>query len=357
MDERAQYRTALDLAKRALEYIAQFGAPPTPHAFELFYTVCAGQNAPLNEAVTKATSGKQKLSAAEVEKLYVDFLSPGPQSQQMETIGEKMGSEMTGLLSLLGTAASTANTYQASLQSAEERLNSPQAGQNISEMVRSLHAATQTMARANSEVTTNLETSRAQVEMLEDCLKEAREESSRDPLTGLVNRRRFDILLEDTLLNASSNGQPASLLVIDIDNFKQFNDTHGHVAGDSALRYVASCIKSNIKGQDTAARYGGEEFAVILPNTSIEHGMSLAERIRHLINARHLVKKATGVDMGRISVSIGVTMTEEGDSADSFLHRADMCMYAAKNAGRNRVLDSPDPKPDESPPNVEIDAA
>jgi diguanylate cyclase len=357
VDERAQYKTALNLAKRALDYIAKFGTPPTPHAFELFYTVCAGQNAPLNEALRRATSDKQTLSAAEMENLYQEYLTQEPQSHQMETIGSKMGNEMTGLMSLLGTAATTANTYQASLQNAEERLSSPQAGQNMSEMVRSLHAATQTMARANLEVSANLETSRAQVELLEDCLKEAREESSRDPLTGLVNRRRFDIMLDETLLSESSENEPACLLVIDIDNFKVFNDSHGHVAGDSALRYVASCIKSNIKGQDTAARYGGEEFAVILPNTSIEHAMGLAERIRHLVNARHLVKKATGVDMGRISVSIGVTMNEEGDSAESFLHRADMCMYAAKNAGRNQVQDSPAPQSEESTRNVEIDAA
>ncbi len=357
MDERGQYKTALDLAKRALEYIARFGTPPTPHAFELFYTVCAGQNASLNEAVSRATANKKTLSANETEKLYQEYLEPQTQSPQMETIGTKMGCEMTGLLALLGTAATNANTYQASLQSAEEKLKSPQADQNIPEMVRSLHSATQNMARANLEISANLETSRAQVELLEDCLKEVREESSRDPLTGLVNRRRFDILLDDALLGASSSGEPACLLVIDIDNFKIFNDSHGHIAGDSALRYVASCIKSNIKGQDTAARYGGEEFAVILPNTSIEHAMSLAERIRHLVNARHLVKKATGVDMGRISVSIGAAMNMEGDSAESFLNRADMCMYAAKNGGRNQVQDSPAPQPGESLPNVEIHAA
>jgi len=354
VDERAQYKTALGLAKRALEYIAQYGTPPTPHAFELFYTVCAGQNAALNKALASVIADKRTLSASDTEKLYEQFLSPELPSGQMETIGAKMGSEMTTLLSLLGTAATSANTYQASLQNAEERLTGTPSAQNITELFRSLHAATQSMASSNSEVAANLETSRAQVEQLEDCLKVAREESSRDPLTGLVNRRRFDLLLDEALLGSAGSGVPTSLLVIDIDNFKTFNDTHGHVAGDSALRYVASCIKSNIKGQDTAARYGGEEFSVILPNTSIKHAMSLAERIRHLVNARHLVKKATGMDMGRISVSIGVTESVENDGAESFIHRADMCMYAAKNAGRNQVKDTP---AEQAPQNVTTDAA
>jgi diguanylate cyclase len=354
VDERAQYKTALGLAKRALEYIAKYGTPPTPHAFELFYTVCAGQNSALNQALANVMADKRQLSAGDTEKLHQKFLSPEPPSQTMENIGSKMSNEMTTLLSLLGTAATSANTYQASLQSAEERMNNTSGDQSSTELIRSLHAATQTMAHTNSEVSANLETSRAQVEQLEDCLKEVREESSRDALTGLVNRRRFDILLDEALLGSANSAVPTSLLMIDIDHFKVFNDTHGHVAGDSALRYVASCIKSNIKGNDTAARYGGEEFAVILPNTSIEHAMSLAERIRHLVNARHLVKKTTGVNMGRVAVSIGVTENVEGDRAESFLHRVDMCMYAAKNSGRNQVQDSPDPK---NPDSLEIDAA
>jgi diguanylate cyclase len=344
VDERAQYTTSLGLAKRALEYIVRYGTPLTPHAYELFYTVCTGQNAALNKALAEIISEKRKLSASDAEKLFEQFLSSEPSSEKIKTIGSKMSSEMATVLSLLDTATSSANTYQATLQNAEERLNNSSSEQNMSEMIRTLNAATRTMASTNSEVTANLEMTRAQVEQLEDCLKLAREESSRDALTGLVNRRRFDLVLDETLLTSNSSGKPASLLVIDIDHFKAFNDTYGHVAGDSTLRYVASCIKSNIKGQDSAARYGGEEFTIILPNTTIEHAMGLAERIRHLINARHLVKKATGEDMGRVSVSIGVTQNEDGDTSESFLHRADMCMYAAKNAGRNQVRDTPAPQ-------------
>lgn len=341
LDERSQYRTALGLAKRALDYIASYGTPPTPHAYEVFYTVCAGLNPKLNEAVAKIVAEKRSVTATEAERLHQEFVSKEPPSEQMQSIGSRMSSEMNALLSLLGAAASSANNYQTSLQSAEERLHAAPEGENAADMVRSLLAATRDMARTNAEVTANLETSRAQVEQLEDCLRLAREESSRDGLTGLVNRRQFDLLLDEALINANTTKQPLCLLVIDIDLFKAFNDAHGHVAGDSALRYVASCIKANIKGGDTAARYGGEEFAVILPNTAIEHALSLAERIRHLVNARHLVKKATGENMGRISVSIGATAWVPGESAESVLQRADMCMCAAKRAGRNVVESSP----------------
>ncbi len=341
MDQGSQYKTALNLAKRALDYIARYGTPPTPHAFELFYTVCAGQNAELNEALAAIIADRRSVTARDAERLYEKHLSTDRTSAEMASIGSNMSGEMSGLLSLIDTVSNSANSYQSSLQNAEQKLASGQSNQNIEAMVQSLLSATQSMTQTNAEVSANLEISRAQVEQLEDCLKAAREESSRDPLTGLCNRRQFDIMLDEAILAAGNENTPLSLLLIDIDHFKLFNDEHGHVAGDSALRYVASCLKSNIKDHDTAARYGGEEFVVILSHTAVEHAMSVAERIRHLINSRHLVKKATGESMGRISVSIGVTERQEKDSAESFLHRADMCMYSAKTKGRNQVSYSP----------------
>ncbi|MDA7949423.1 MAG: GGDEF domain-containing protein [Hyphomicrobiaceae bacterium] len=352
MDQRLQYKTALGLAKRTLDYIARYGTPPTPHAYEVFYTVCAGLNPQLNEALGRVIAEHRHVTAQDAERLYQKYLSPQQLSEQVENIGAQMTSEMSALLAMIGNAAASANTYQASLQNAEEQLSHGRGQQSSGDLVSALVNATKTMSKTNAEVCANLETSRAQVEQLEDCLKLAREESSRDPLTGLVNRRQLELSLDETIIRSSTTGQPASLLIIDVDEFKAFNDTHGHVAGDSALRYVASCIKSNIKGKDTAGRFGGEEFAVILPDTTIEHAVSLAERTRHLVNARHLVKKATGESMGHISVSVGVAECTPKDTVESFLLRADKSMYAAKKAGRNRVESA---APEE--PVAEIDAA
>jgi len=343
VDEQSQYRTALGLAKRALDYIARYRTPPTPHAYELFYTVCAGQNQDLNKALADIIAEKRKLSAADAERLYNGYVSAEPPSETMMTVGSQLNCQMSSLLSLLGSAAANASTYQASLENAGQKLSGGADAQNVEALVGSLLSATKTMAQTNSEVAVNLETSRAQVAQLEDCLKVAREESARDALTGLIIRRHFDRLLDEAILSAVKSGEPTSLLVADIDHFKAFNDKYGHIAGDSALRYVASCIKTNVKGKDTAARYGGEEFAVILPATSIERAFGVAERIRHLINSRELVKKANNENMGRISVSIGVTELLAGDTAESFLDRADMCMYAAKKAGRNQVMDTAEP--------------
>jgi len=343
VDEQSQYKTALDLAKRTLKYIARYETPPTPCAYELFYTVCTGVNPSLNEALAAIIAKKRKLTAREAEQLYRDYLSSEEAAKMIQDVGAKMNSQLSSLLSLLGNAASNATNYQVSLESAEETLSGGAAPQNTAELVHALLEGTRAMAQTNAQITANLETTRAQVEQLEDCLKLAREESARDTVTGLVNRRQFDLLLDETILKAAESGKPACLLLADIDNFKAFNDTHGHIAGDSALRYVGSCIKANTKSRDTAARVGGEEFALILPNTRIEQAVGVAERIRHLINSRTLVKKTTKEDMGCISVSIGATQLLDDDTAESVFDRADMCMYAAKKAGRNNVKDVSEP--------------
>jgi len=341
VDEKAQYKTALKLAKRALDYIASYQTPPTPHAYEVFYTVCAGLNPKLNDAVAAIVAKNRKLTSADAERLHDEHIAKTSTPEQVQTVGSKMTTEMAGVITMLGTAMQTASTYQASLAQAEEHMEADPNGRQAPSMVQALLSATQEMSRANSEVTSNLEVSRAQIEELDDCLKLLREETSKDGLTGLVNRKQLDLVLDETVAKSSNADTPFCLMVIDVDHFKAFNDTHGHVAGDSALRYVASCIKSNIKGQDTAGRFGGEEFAVVLPDTKLEHAMSLAERIRHLVNARQLVKKATGESMGRISVSIGVTECSGNELADDCYDRADQCMYAAKEAGRNRVETRP----------------
>jgi diguanylate cyclase len=134
-----------------------------------------------------------------------------------------------------------------------------------------------------------------------------------------------------------------SLLMTDIDHFKTFNDTYGHLTGDQVLRLVALSVKQNVKGQDIAARYGGEEFAVILPNTVLRSAVTVADHIRRAVMSKELMKRSTGEHLGRITISVGVATMRPGDNAQSLIGRADACLYAAKRTGRNRVICETDP--------------
>jgi len=137
------------------------------------------------------------------------------------------------------------------------------------------------------------------------------------------------------------------LLMIDIDLFKNFNDRFGHVIGDKVLRFVASLIQKNIKGNDTAYRYGGEEFSVLLPETDYKGAMAVAEVIRSKLAAQKLSDSMEKVQLGTITASIGVASYRDKEDAESFIHRSDTYMYQAKRNGRNRVAGDEEDDPNQ----------
>ncbi len=158
-----------------------------------------------------------------------------------------------------------------------------------------------------------------------------------DQLTGLHNRRYMARHL-DTLMGIASSAKPISFLIIDIDYFKNVNDTHGHDAGDEVLREFANRISANVRGIDLACRFGGEEFVVVMPDTDTAFAYSVAERLRQSIETTPFPLSRPPGEI-RITVSIGIANSTGGDdTADNLLHRADQALYRAKREGRNRVI-------------------
>jgi len=149
---------------------------------------------------------------------------------------------------------------------------------------------------------------------------------------------------EQAIEDARSRNEPLSLLMTDIDHFKNFNDSFGHLTGDQVLRLVAMSVKQNVKGQDTAARYGGEEFAIVLPNTVLRSAITVADHIRRAVMTKELMKRSTGEHLGRVTISVGVATLHKNDSPQMLIERTDACLYAAKRHGRNRVMCETDPE-------------
>ena len=155
-----------------------------------------------------------------------------------------------------------------------------------------------------------------------------------DSLTGMQNRRYFDDALREYLEEFQRIGKPVGLMILDLDHFKDVNDTHGHDVGDEVLRAVANCLKDMTRYHDVVARLGGEEFAVVAPNMDNDLLMKLAERIRKAI--AHMAIVSGNVRL-RITTSVGLAIWDGKESADQFYRRADSCLYQAKRLGRNRV--------------------
>lgn len=161
--------------------------------------------------------------------------------------------------------------------------------------------------------------------------------SSRDSLTGLANRRQFELALSREIDRVARAGEPALVLLADIDHFKRVNDTHGHPAGDQIIKAVARALLDCVRPMDTVARFGGEEFAVILPNCGPAYGQTVAERIRAKVD-RQVVTLAPGVDIS-VTISLGGAFAPQWvrSSAPLWIERADQQLYRAKAEGRNRA--------------------
>lgn len=167
---------------------------------------------------------------------------------------------------------------------------------------------------------------------LEKVRAELENQSLTDSLTGVNNRRAFDSRLEEEFLRAKRYKVACSLILIDIDYFKQYNDTFGHTVGDEALIAVAALLKEDVRIHDMVARYGGEEFAIILPNTDIKGAMVMGERFRRSIQRASWKHK-------QITISVGVASLHEGmQKPPDLLRQSDAALYHAKQAGRNLVI-------------------
>ena len=171
-----------------------------------------------------------------------------------------------------------------------------------------------------------------EIERRKQLEKSLREIANTDSLTSVYNRRRFYKLLNREMKRVKRYGGTFSIILCDLDHFKEINDRFGHHVGDAALRGFCDTVKSHMRSSDSLARLGGEEFVVLTPNTAVAEAKVKAERLRKL--ARNYIIEGKK----NLSVSVGVTEYQEGDDSDSLLMRADRAMYGAKARGRNKVI-------------------
>ncbi|RMG89898.1 MAG: GGDEF domain-containing protein [Candidatus Dadabacteria bacterium] len=182
------------------------------------------------------------------------------------------------------------------------------------------------------------------LDKVEQKARALRSQSLRDPLTGLWNRGAWEDRLAEEAARARRYGQPFSVILWDVDRFKEVNDRHGHLAGDMVLQSLAGRTLQMLRRSDFVARYGGEEFAVLLPHAEEEAARIVAEKIRRIAADREVATRAGPI---RVTLSAGVATWVPGEEALELVDRADRALYRAKEAGRNRVEVAPPPGPAE----------
>ncbi|KAA1176152.1 sensor domain-containing diguanylate cyclase [Marinobacter salinexigens] len=177
---------------------------------------------------------------------------------------------------------------------------------------------------------------------LAELQKQLEEYSFKDGLTGIANRRMFDNVLEESWTHALRNSQPLSIILMDLDNFKQYNDLHGHLQGDECLKSVASLLsKAAKRSRDLVARYGGEEFVMILPETDADSALTVAERCRELLAKAEIPHGGDNTGpLVTLSMGVGTLIPSRDDNPKRFLDMVDQRLYEAKNGGRNQIISS-----------------
>jgi diguanylate cyclase len=335
------------LAEETVAQMRAHGVPGYPRSYEIWYTHLSGQNQALSRALTEALGPTGSLEEAQIDRIYDLYLSPHRFASHAERTSVGMISEIGTVMEMIDLALGSTARYGESLVALSADLTENVDRSRIREIVANLVLATRETVANNKTLEARLNESKGEIQHLRETLESIRSEALTDALTGLANRKHLDGMLLQSVDQASVGGEALSLLMIDIDRFKSFNDTFGHMTGDQVLRLVSMSLRNSVRPTDTAARFGGEEFAVILPQTPLKLALVVAERVRQAVMSRELVKRSTGESLGRVTVSIGVASFRRGDTAPILLERADRCLNEAKRTGRNRTLTEADVVPDD----------
>jgi len=324
----------------ALPLMSRQAAALHPISYAIWYEYVAGINLPLKAAIDALTQDGAVLDEAATADLFRRYIAELDE-KTAQRLSAGFHKVLTDMAQSAAHAEGHADHFGKELAQWSEALGEKEACSGVVDGVDKLLSGTREMQGAIVTLKARLDASQNEIEKLRQEVDRAREEALADGLTGLVNRRGFDLALAACLSAAASADCGPCLLIADIDHFKGVNDAYGHLFGDKVLCSFAKILKANIKGQDTAARYGGEEFVVLLPETPLGGAQALAEKIRATIEGSRIRRADNRQELAQVTVSFGVASYCCGETASEFVDRVDHALYVSKNRGRNRVTVAP----------------
>jgi diguanylate cyclase len=321
----------------ALTFMTRQAAGVHPISYSVWYEYVAGTNASLKAEIDDLTRDSGKLDEETTWRLYEKHIAEvDPES--MSRLGDNLKRVITEVASSTTAVNDQAGLYGDKLQAVGTRLESSEVAlPEFKDIVKDTFMDTVRMRDTVSSVQQRLQSSQSEIEELRQELARVKEECLVDSLTGLLNRRAFDLRIGELFDAADGRGETFSIIVVDIDHFKRINDGYGHLFGDRVIRAVGSALKAGVKGKDFVGRYGGEEFAILLPATHLKGAWAVAEGVRRLVAGSRIRRLNNDEVVGNITVSAGVATHRAGEGIQSVFERADAALYRAKNGGRNRV--------------------
>lgn len=332
--------SAYNFAAVVLAEMRKLGVLPTPSNYEVWFNYRVGACPDLTRRVEEIlASDKPSVTPALLSELHGEFFVGAVTDTSTEGDADSLSDIARDLSEQVTSGHQAIQAYDRALTTMAGQLGSDP---TIGSLVTAIAAITAETARAserNRILERQLVASSTRIDKLKQTLSSAKTEAATDPLTGLLNRRAFEARLRRCLVTTRNDeAATLSVLLLDVDHFKTFNDSHGHAAGDYVLRMLGRVLTESVKGRDTVARYGGEEFTVLLPDTPAASAAIVATQIAEAVATKRLVNRKSHQELGPLTVSVGVTQVQAGDVLSTVLGRADAALYRAKGEGRNRVV-------------------
>ncbi|WP_394201784.1 GGDEF domain-containing protein [Shewanella waksmanii] len=326
------------ILRHAVPQMSELNIPVTPDNYAVWYEYYRGVNLDLKRAIDGLLANGVTFTEEVNAGLHSNFVQE-KSPEVIENVQIETQLLINNLISKIAQLSQGTETLNASLSGVQEELSHSPDEATLMRLIDGLAEEVNSVISNNAEMAQSLKAMDEEVSSLKSEMENLNLAAMTDQLTSLHNRRAFEEQVLGHIQDFRKKGLNSSLLIVDIDHFKSFNDTHGHVVGDKVLAYIALALKHGVRGEDFVARYGGEEFVLLLPDTNHSGALVVAEQLRQKIADKKLtIGKDKKLSLGNITVSIGVASLKSDDDKESYFVRADEALYRAKSAGRNCVM-------------------
>ncbi len=319
--------------KLTLPRMQNLGIPTTPENFSVWYEYSMGSNLALNSEIDDRLNSGKHFTEDFNREIYLRYVLQDHDNDVLN-VNAQLNKVVRSMNNLVKIASNDLHDFERSLQSCDDDIRHAASNTGAQEVIQELFVHTQDIKKTNQFLHQTLIKLSDDIDKIKRGLTRSDRNSSVDPLTGAPNRRNFDNVLERYIEYSDISGTPFSVLMVDIDNFKLFNDKFGHMAGDSVVRYVAEKIRRVIRGQDILVRYGGDEFVLVLPETELAGAAKVAKNICHGINQQDIQRDES---RGALTVSIGVATYRISETSSELMSRVGQALCNSKNHVRGRA--------------------
>jgi len=324
------------VAEKAMRAVTEQRVPPTPQNFHVWFKYALGSPVELKRTIDILVANKRKFDSATSRDLYTTYVgSKGADDAVAHQVSQQLHEVLASAQKFLNTAIADNRTQMEAISEVADR---SEAGVDPRLLIETLMNELGRAATRATKLETQFAEKSRELDIIRESLSQSEQRARTDTLTGLPNRRALEEFFRAAQAQAMEQGHPLSALLIDIDHFKQFNDSFGHGVGDQVLRLVAKVLRERVRENDLPARYGGEELIAVLPGADLAACEATAERVRRALAECKITLRSTGEALPGITVSIGVGQFQLGESMDDLIDRCDRALYQAKKRGRNLVV-------------------